>query len=134
MLKKLKRALVLLTATVLLVAGIPGTALADSPIDELNTNKEAAPLTAAGDIVTDDIQQGDTIYYGSYPRTLVEPPVGAPDTPSNKETYSDANGEKYIYFDSPGTRAGNGDIIDTDAYDGWYKYEPIGWRVLEHAI
>jgi hypothetical protein len=78
---------------------------------------------AAGDTVeASSIAVGGIIYYGNYPQTKVETPVGAPSSPANGAIYTDTNSTKYEYVDS-----------STNANDGWYKYEPIAWRVLENA-
>jgi LPXTG-motif cell wall-anchored protein len=79
---------------------------------------------ATGDIVAaNSISVRDIVYYGNYPQTKAAPtPDGAPESPSTGNIYTDANSIKYEYVDA-----------STNAYDGWYKYEPIAWRVLENA-
>jgi LPXTG-motif cell wall-anchored protein len=79
---------------------------------------------ATGDIVAaGSITAGDKIYYGNYPQTkAASTPDDAPESPSTGNIYTDSNSIKYQYVDST-----------NDENDGWYKYEPIAWRVLKNA-
>jgi uncharacterized repeat protein (TIGR02543 family) len=100
----------------------------------------ALPMTASANetensVSASAVQQGDIVYYGSYPKTYVSAPAGAPGSPANGQVY-ETGGEKYIYVDVDEYGAYNEFGFRSDdatLFDGWYRYEPIAWRVLANA-
>jgi hypothetical protein len=86
------------------------------------TQPEEAYADVGDTVDAGSIEAGDIIYYGNFPQTkMEEAPTDAPGSPSNGDTYT-VSSIKYEYVDS-----------SKDENDGWYKYEPIAWRVLENS-
>ena len=80
------------------------------------------PRTASDETVT-----WDCVWFGRYPQSAYEPKQ-EPENPNEEDIYTDPDGTKFVYLPESYRWLGNPEpyIIP----EGYYKVEPIKWRVL----
>ncbi len=96
------------------------------------TGKPAKAASELSNPTTDSngVSTWDCIYFGSYPQSAYTPKQ-APANPVSDTEYTDSDGTKMVYREWE-KREWNEDKEDYEnmSYQGYFKIEPIKWRVL----
>ncbi len=96
------------------------------------SQKEAKAAAELSNPSTDEdgVSTWDCIYFGSYPQSTYTP-IQAPENPVSDTEYTDSDGTKMLYQEWEKEEWNEDkEDYDTVSYQGYFKIEPIKWRVL----